>query len=179
MRKLYLLSCLTLLCFSFTNPSSWELFKSFEGRFEVLAPGEFEEKVKEIETAIGKVEYHTFLHKPEGDNPDNLAYLVSYCDYPAGSIHSDSTSVLDEFFGATLESAQASVKGELLYSNEVDLSGYPGRQWRIDYNEGKGIIKTKSFLVNNRYYSIQTIMIKQNSLNESTPRFMNSFQLFK
>ncbi len=165
------------MSFSFSN-FNWELFQSYEGKFEILAPGEFEQKTKAITTAIGEVTYHTFIHKPEGDNPDNLAYMVSYCDYPEGSIHSDSTAIINDFFVATLESAQQSVQGALLYSNEIKHKDYPGRQWRIDYNEGNGVIKTKAFLVKNRYYSLQTIMLKRNSLNESTTRFMDSFKAY-
>ena len=76
-------------------------------------------------------------------NPDNLVYMVSYVDYPKYSIHSDSTELVEDFFKTTVETAVESVKGELSYSSDITMNEYPGRLWRVDYNDGKALIKTK------------------------------------
>jgi hypothetical protein len=158
----------------------WEELKSYEGRFRLLAPGPMAHKVDSIETGLGTLAYHVYFYhapKAEEQSADNLLYMLSYCDYPEEAVHSDSLELVEEFFAATIESAVSSVRGELLYASEQDFRGYPGRIWRIDYLSGQAVIKTKAFLVGPRYYALQTITVKDRSLNPSTNRFLDSFQL--
>lgn len=155
----------------------WRETLSYTGRFRVIAPGHMLEKVDTIKTKLGEQVYHTFFYQSPNKRSDNLFYMVSYCDYPAGSIHSDSTEYLDEFFEVSAEEAAFSITGDLIYSQARTWNGYPGRVWRVDYLQGEAIIKTRAFLVENRYYTIQTIMLKANSLNPSTDEFFNSFYL--
>ena len=164
--------------FGFTQ-SKWQYFTSEKGKFTVLAPGEFEEKINTTETILGTTEYHTYLYQPSYQNPENLVYMVSYCDYPEGSIHSDSTELVKEFFEVTVESSLKSVKGELFYSSEINLGQYPGMLWRVNYKDGAATIKTKSYLVGRRYYSIQTITLRDMSLNPSIDKFLDSFKLIE
>jgi hypothetical protein len=103
--------------------------------------------------------------------------MVSYCDYPKYSIHSDSTELVKDFFKTTVETAVESVKGELSYSSDITMNEFPGRLWRVDYNDGKALIKTKSFLVKNRYYSIQVISLKDKGMNLQIDKFLDSFSL--
>ena len=105
--------------------------------------------------------------------------MVSYCDYPEGSIHSDSTDLVKEFFEVTVESALKSVKGELFYSSEINLGQYPGMLWRVNYQKGEATIKTKSYLVGRRYYSVQTITYREKGLNPFIDKFLDSFTLIE
>lgn len=155
----------------------WKVFKSYEGRFRLVVPGEMIEKIDSIETRIGVLAYHTYFFQPEDEHADNLLYMLSYCDYPEYSVHSDSTDLLDDFFDTTIETAVESVNGELLYSDVIQFKHYPGRIWRIDYLDGKAVIKTKVFLIGRRYYSLQTIMHIGRSLNLSSDKFLDSFRL--
>ncbi len=177
MNKFYF--SLPVLFFLCLFQSKWQFFTSEQGKFTVLAPGEFVEKINEIETPIGKTAYHTFIYQSEDDKADNLVYMVSYCDYPEGSIHSDSLELVKEFFKTTVESSLKSVKGELFYSSEINLGQYPGMLWRINYKDGDATIKTKSFLVGRRYYSVQTITYREKGLNSMIDKFLDSFALIE
>lgn len=157
----------------------WEEFKSYSGRFRVLLPGEMKEKLDTIPTSVGALAYHTFYYQPSEKNSDNLVYMVSFCDYPEFTIHSDSTELLREFFDATMDAARRSVRGELTYQDEIEQNGFPGRLWRIDYLDGKAVIKTKALVVGRRYYAVQTITFRNRSLNLSTDRFLDSFRLLQ
>ena len=66
---------------------------------------------------------------------------------------------------------------DLIYSNPYDWKGFPGRIWRVDYLKGEAVIKTRAFLVKNRYYTVQAVMLKHKSLNPSLGKFFNSFYL--
>jgi hypothetical protein len=157
----------------------WKEFKSYEGNFRVLTPAPLKEKIDSIETQIGRLAYHTFFYQSPMNDAENVLYMVSYCDYPEGTVHSDSTEMLEEFFTTTMEAAAESVDGELIYSNDVEIGEYPGKFWRINYLRGQAVIKTKAFLVKNRYYAVQTIMFREMSLNPKSNRFMDSFDLLK
>ncbi len=157
----------------------WEEFVSYDGRFRILTPGPFKQKVDSIDTRLGPLAYHTFFHQPEGEAQENVLYMVSYCDYPAGTVHSDSLELLDEFFQATMEAATSSVRGELLYADDIRLDRYPGKVWRIDYLNGKAVIKTRAYVVGTRFYTVQTIMVRQRSLNRASDRFLDSFRLLE
>jgi hypothetical protein len=155
----------------------WEEFKAFDGRFRVLAPGPMQERTDSIETPVGKLAYHVFFHQPADKDVDNLVYMVSYCDYPEHTIHSDSTMLVEEFFAATIDQAAKSVRGELLYSDAHWMRRYPGRIWRIHYLNGKAVIKTKAYLVDRRFYTVQAIMFREKSLNPASEKFLDSFRL--
>ena len=157
----------------------WSYFRSTPGNFEVQIPGDFIEKSDTIETPVGKLVYHTAFLQLERPDSDNLFYMVGYCDYPEHTIHSDSTEMLDEFFTGTMETAALAVKGNLTYSVPLKQENFPGWQWRIDYLEGEALIKTRAFVVKKRYYSIQTIMFKNKSMNRSPNRFFESFRLLE
>jgi len=180
MSKTNTFSVLFLLTFIFsawTIQTPWEEFVSIDGKFRIMMPGTVTKKVNEIDTPIGKLSYHTVLHQPVDEKSDNLVYMVSYCEYPLNAIHSDSIYMVKDFFETTVNTAVESVDGVLQYSSEINLRDYPGRIWKLSYNEGKALIKTKAFLIKNRYYSIQTITLQEKSLNISTDRFLDSFEL--
>lgn len=175
MMKLCLLS---ILVFGISFPlNSWQEFNSYQGRFSVLVPGPMVEKITTMETSLGDLEYHTFVHRPEEKDPENELYMVSYYDFPLHTMHSDSIDLLEEFFEATIESAVESLVGDLDYQSAISLRDYPGRIWRISYNNGSAIIKTKAFLVNRRFYTIQAATQRGKSLNPKLDQYLDSFRL--
>ena len=121
--------------------------------------------------------YHTFFLQTNDTAADNLFYMVSYCDYPPNMVFADSVGLSEEFFQTTIEAAAESVKGAVAYSSDISLGKHPGKTWRIDYLEGKAVIKNRAYLVGNRYYQLQTISWKEKSLNSDGTRFFDSFRL--
>ncbi|MBP8239345.1 MAG: hypothetical protein KAX50_05270 [Saprospiraceae bacterium] len=157
----------------------WEEFRSYEGRFRVLSPGDMRSQTDTIETAIGKLAYHTFFFEDAEQSTENAVYLLSYCDYPAGSLHHDSIALLAEFFDATVQESAFSVAGDVAWSNDMRLGVYPGKSWRVDYKDKRAVIKTRAFVAGNRYYSVQTVMKRERSLNASSDKFLESFRIFE
>lgn len=157
---------------------SWQKITLEKAGCAVMAPGPMTEKVDTVETPIGKIAYHTYFYQSAEKGPENFFYMLSYCEYPEGAVHSDSMELLNEFFETTIESAAAAVNGDLIFANEITLQDYPGRFWRINYLDDQVIIRTKAYMVKNRYYAIQTIMHKDRSLNPASDRFLDSLQLF-
>ena len=156
-----------------TNP--WKEYKSLEGKFSVLTPGEFDKAVDSVQTPLGKLAYHILVYNNTQKNAENLFYMITFCDYPTGTIHSDSTDLLKDFFAASIDQAASSVKGELAYQGDILQQGFPGKIWRINYLRGQAVIKTKAFMVRNRFYSIQTVTLKDMAINAASDRFFDSF----
>jgi len=161
----------------FNADPSWEEFKSFEGRFRVLTPGEMQVNERVIHTDIGEIKYVTYYYQDESREAENAMYMVTYCDYPEHTIHSDSTELMLDFFENTIEAAVESVAGELRYAEELNYKEYPGRHWRVDYRAGHATLKTRAFLVKNRFYTVQTATERGRSMNKATDDFFASFKI--
>ncbi len=156
----------------------WEEYYDYEGSFRVRTPGPFVQRVDTVKTPLGKLAYHTFMFVMKNESyAENVFYMVNYCDYPPGALHQDSTELLAEFMDATVDEATRAVRGELVYQDDIDINEFPGRFWRIHYRGGDAVIKTKAFVVGNRYYQVQTAMTREMGLNRASDEFLDSFRL--
>ena len=160
-----------------SSDPGWEEFKTYQGKFRVLVPGEMQYNERVIHTDIGEIKYITYYYQDTQREAENAMYMVTYCDYPEYTIHSDSTDLLEDFFDNTLEAAVESVAGKVRYSDVLNYKEFPGRHWRIDYRAGHATLKTRVYLVNNRFYTIQTATERGRSMNKATDEFFKSFQL--
>ncbi|MCB9080348.1 MAG: hypothetical protein H6555_01410 [Lewinellaceae bacterium] len=157
---------------------SWEWFTAVDGKFSVLTPGAMQEKVDTISTPVGPLDYHVYYFQESREGGENILYMVSYCDYPPGAMHEDSTALLEEFYAATMDAAAFSINGEVVYSGDTHAaSGLSGKIWRIHYKNGKGVIKTRAFMVGSRYYAVQIVTYRELSLNPASDRFLDSFRV--
>ena len=170
-------SLFLILLLQFDSVGQWDLYHNEEAGFSVLAPGIFEEKVQQAITPMGRMDYHILYYHDEDTSAMNYVYMVSFCDYPSGSVHSDSLELVNEVFLHTREQAVKDLKGYLIYDKSIDLEGDPGWFWRIHYNNGKAVIKTKAFFHGNRYYAVQTVSSIDRSANRESERFLDSFRI--
>ena len=159
------------------DATPWQTIRDPQGVFQVRMPGAATAKVDSIETAMGTAAYHVFFYQEPNEQADNLFYMLSYTDYPDSTFHADSTAFIQEFFQSTVDAATLSVEGKLIYENADNWRQYPGYRWRIQYLDDQAVIKTRAFLVGDRYYALQTISIVQRAVNEGTDRFFRSFKL--
>jgi hypothetical protein len=171
--KLYY--CLLLLLPFSTD---WVTYESKDGQFKLATPDKLTLNIDTVETEIGELHYHTLF--TQGDQSvGNQVYMLSYCDYPEGTVHSDSTAILNDFFKTTIRTAAYMVDGELMYQTDEETFGYPGKYWRVDYRSGQAVIKTRAFVAGSRYYALQVVSTKLLHINPDTDRFFDSFQLLK
>lgn len=154
----------------------WVETISHDGNFRVAAPYLMKHRELTKETPVGLLTYHTLFCEDKPD-AENQLYLVSWVDYPEGSIHSDSATLVEEFLNATVETAVLNVDGELMYQAPEKIQGFPGRYWRIDYNKGNAVVKTKAFIAGRRFYTLQVASLKTKNLNRAVDVFFDSFKL--
>lgn len=188
MRKYILLLLLTATTFSLWSQEGPAIFEmkadnhlwqkmSFPlGNVEVYVPGEMQLKIDSITTEVGKLAYYTFYLE---DKENRLVYTLNYCEYPTGSLNSDSTQMVQDFLDATVESAAIGAGGIMIYSNDIAYENYPGKQWRIHFAEGEGIIKSNAYVVDNHFYNLSVVTHKDQALDKRINRYLASFSFFK
>jgi len=177
MRYLILFS---LLLFSVTTfaQKDWIAFNSDTGNFSVLVPDTMVHTTKEMDLAIGKLEYHIF-HFQGPDTSENWLYQLSYVDYPEGTVHSDSTEFLDVLFEENVKSSAKSVFGKVAYQTSNKYLSYPGRIFKVHFAEDKVAIKTRLYMIENRFYTVSVTGPRGLSLNPKVEQFLNSFRLLE
>lgn len=177
--KLLILFLIALPLCSFTPGSaSWQEIRPTRGNYSVLMPGVPTEQNKPVNSAAyGTLTLALSMLQPEKGTDPNVLYASSFTDYPAGTIHSDSTEILTEFFNSSRDGGLAAIQGKLLTESVIELNGYPGREQRVDFKNGLAIIKYRHYLVKNRLYTLQVITLKTNNFNTSINKFLDSFRL--
>lgn len=153
-----------------------------DGSFSVQSPGAFTEKYQELTTDIGDIEVFTLLCQTDINEHPNFLYLINYYDYPPGfkdgEEEESEADFINNLFNESIDQSVTNLSGNLLYSTNITLQdSYEGRLNRISYNDGASIVKSKMFLVDNRFYFIQVYTTKENSLNEPMDEFLDSFQV--
>jgi hypothetical protein len=158
---------------------SWQKYKDSVAGLSLLFPtSDLLFHTDTLSTAMGDIEYHTVLHHSEEEKGVSI-YKVSYCDYPKETIHHDSVELLQEFFKATVESSVESVDGELVYESSMQILGAPGMVWRINYNKGKAVLHSRAFVIDNRYYLIQSAAPRAYALSPEMETFFNSLRMIE
>lgn len=57
------------------------------------------------------------------------------------------------------------------------MNGYPGREIRIDYQEGVAVVKMKAYLVKHKMIILQAICDPKKEGNEAAERFFAYFKM--
>ncbi len=159
---------------------SWQPFVSIEGQFSVDVPAPMIHHIEKISTPIGEVDYHAHYLKWEGAAGGNFVFVVSYYVSPSLRIMADSTDLMQDFFQTTVDQARQRLGGEVLILDDIVYKNkYPGKFWRIHYNGGKAVMRSKVYLVEDRYYSVQVAVDDSYSLSKEVDHFMDSFRIIE
>lgn len=176
MYKTLKISLFFFLFSSFTLFFAWKEYQSYEGRFGISLPTEdVLQKTIPIKTAIGDLEEHVYYQVPPNSDAENKFYQVTYIDYPAGTFHKDSTELRELFYQTSLESAALRLGGKVIYSDNIETQFIKGKIWRIDYNRGNSVMKTKAFLFGDRFFTVSVATQKARSRNLEMEKFLDSF----
>src|SRR5262249_54869512 len=123
---------------------TWKEFSSAAGRFKVLMPGDPTETSQTTGSGLGKIERHTFALEA-----GFASLLVSYSDF---HITLTEPGEIKKFLNHMHEDDVASVRGKLLSMAEIELDGYPGREFTVETPDL--MLREKYFLVGQRFYQI-------------------------
>lgn len=151
---------------------AWQPYTSTEGRFSILMPGQPSETSQVANSALG--EFTTYFTKYEEDGSQ---YLVSYADYPEGTMTgSNPEEVVAESFAKTFESAPDANK--VVKKSKITVQGFPGMEGEIEYTSGN-YVWYKTVLVNDRQYQVlaTTPTADKDQLADDASKFQASFEM--
>jgi len=167
---------LSTLIMSFVHADDWVLFE--DGYCKILFPKTPDDQTENTNTAIGALTMHIHMYQvPDGAMDDNFLYGVIETEYPDSVINSNKKELLDKFFRNSIDGAVKNVNGKLLTETKIQLDGFPGREFRIDFKDGLAVITMRAYLAGNIMYFLQTITPTKKDHNKSIGRFMDSFVL--
>jgi hypothetical protein len=172
----FLTTCLFLMASSFVLVNDWVLVEAVD--FSIEFPAAPTEEEQSLESAIGPLKLYIRMYEVlDVEKDENFAYGMITTEYPVGTIHSDSTQTLEKVFDGAINGCVENVKGKLLSQQVVEINGFPGREFRIDFQDGLATFKMKAFLVKNKMFILQTITDPKKEGNKSAERFLGSFKL--
>lgn len=155
-----------------SKDETWKQFTSSEGRFFALFPSNPTEEVETVDSARGPLNLHIFGVSLE----DGTWFSVSYSDYPIATFQPlDVGSLLD---GAR-DGMIANVRGKLISEKPISLGNYPGRELVVEVSKGPFVLVViaRVYIVKNRSYSVQVVILKKLSSSKTVWKFLDSFNI--
>lgn len=140
----------------------WTRFNSPEGRFSVLMPANplREEQTKEVRG--DKVVMRFFTAGSEQG-----VFIVAYADYKMGPAKQELDANRDSFLRG--------MKATLISESDIKLQENPGREIRAERDRLS--IRSRIYLIGNRYYQVVAITPATLPGNLQADRFLASFEL--
>lgn len=172
--RIFQLGILFFLLTGQINSQEWKVYNSEEGGFSIMTPGLMEAKRATVETGVGDFDVHTLFLNPQ-DSLGNYLYLINYYDLPEDLVPIDSSDLVDDFLKNTMDQSITDIKGDLLYSNPIAIGDHPGLMWRS--RSETGVVKSRIYLIGNRFYMLQVFSTPNKALNNNIDRFLESFTL--
>jgi hypothetical protein len=145
----------------------WSEFRSTEGRFTILFPGQPE--FFHLEPDQDGVVEHIFVV-----NRHRSAYRVSYLEFPSG-IETDTNA--DEFCHRMLYMTAIARLGSLRASRIFTLNGHPACESILDSADGEYTTIARIYLVANRMYLNLAAGKRGFDDDADSARFHDSFRL--
>jgi hypothetical protein len=176
MKNLASIFVFIILCSAFVIPQhAWYSYSTKD--FSIDFPKKPDTSSQTVKSEIGDLLMEICMYEPAKDSDQNFAYGIISTSYPDSLIHSDKKEKLNGFFRNAVDGGVANVEGKLLTEKEISMDGYPGREFRIDFQHGLAVIKMRAFLVKNKMFVVQTITDPAKELNIPAERFHHSFHL--
>ncbi len=173
--KLILPSLLMIFSFTSLDIIAQSFQKIPEAGCGIYFPSSMEQTSKTSKGPVGELVVHIFKGEQE-INKQKIKYTLQFCDFPEGAIHHDSTDFLNEFFAATIDASASSIFGTVDYSDPVKIQGYPGMIWRISFDKGKGLIKSKALVKGNRYFNLKVEYPASSAFHPDIDKFLDSLR---
>ena len=159
-------------------PDTWVKIQPKENKFSIEFPRKPEESERKIQTEIGELNMNIMMYEVGKFKDENSVYGLIYSDYPDSLVNSDfKDEYIDEFFENAIKGTVNNLKGQIIEEKRVLLSSYPGREVKISFMDGQGIMKLHVYLVKNRAYILEVGCETKNDNNKSMDRFFSSFVL--
>ncbi len=183
--KFLSLFLLSLACIVFglstLSAQNWNFVVEPDANFRISVPeGKETYRLNEVDHPVfGPLKIHHYTHVDTLSEKGDIVYTVFYTDYPEDMVHQDSVELLKEFFLVTAESAAYSVAGNLVYSDNIQNFHCPGYTFRVHYNQGNAVIRSRAYLCCSQLYILSVASTADGVSTENMFRFFDSFALIQ
>jgi hypothetical protein len=144
----------------------WIEYRSDEGGFTLLLPGEPEVNTQLTDTDAGSVELTMALTEMS-----NYAAGVSFNDIPAGA-QADPDTLLQ----GGRDGAAANLNGAVISDKPIELNGYPGLEFVVETPNNLHYV-ARIFIVNDRLYQVLFLAARDDIAQFDVQAFFDSFKL--
>lgn len=177
MKFIKLLSLAVLL--SFVTYAATEKWYAYNNNYcTLLFPEKPEESQQEIDSEIGKLTLDIVMYDASTNEKDkNKIYGLYRTTYPDSLINSNKKELHPTFFRGAIDGAVSNVKGTLISEKDYNMGEFPGKEIKINYEDGLAIINMRCILIHNSLYMLQVIYLTENDNNEACKKFLDSFHL--
>jgi hypothetical protein len=153
-----------------SEAAQWKMFSSQNCRFEVLMPGVPKETSSFTDTAVGRLNDHSFMLKARQGNY-KAAYSISYVAYPSAQLKVSP----QQFMEQTWEASNDFAGSTQIYKKHISLKGHAGLEYQIKAKSGS-LITGRNYLIDNRLYQLTAIMSQEQFQRGDAMKFLDSFQ---
>lgn len=147
------------------------------GKFTIQFPANPIINQEARKTEFGELETYSFIANLKSD--DNISYEVRYYDIPQSYTDTLSVASTYDLFDAALVTDLGSSQFEVLNIFNHKISGYTGREFRLDNTTANRLSRKRLYLVDNRIYLLTVTTEKENNFNYSIGHFFESFELIE
>jgi len=166
------------ILFSCGENQNWINYKSKDKDYELLFPKKPLEKSQLMNSELGPIQMDMIYYEAiNQETEDNLFYSVIQMDYPENFLPKNQPEKIDSFFNASIQNSVVNVHGQLTYEKIISKKNFPGREMKVLFNEGKSVMNTRFFLVENRLIMLQVMTGVNKDFNKSINYFLDSFKL--
>lgn len=153
----------------------WEKFQSEEGRFSA----QFHNNVFKTRAKIrfGDTDSLYTYYFMSDDSASHSLLSISYTDYPAGFMHSDSANAVSQFLAGVAQNAVIGIEGRVAAETDTPYGRYPGKDIEILFNNDSSFMKLRCYLVGSRLYTVQAATKTASKDSPFIGKFMTSFIL--
>jgi hypothetical protein len=102
----------------------------------------------------------------------NVAFGILYNRFATNALRTDRAHLFARGLKAAL-----GADGRLTSERVVSLGGYPGREWRIEKDQGETIITMRSYVVGDDVYQAISVMRRDRVCQRHVAEFLDSCRL--
>jgi hypothetical protein len=150
--------------------AQWKEFRSPEGGFVVLLPGEPSLNRKAMPTDFGEIDMHMYTV-----TTDNMYCSVAFYDVPQG-LNKPSDTLLDDTCNGFVKGANLNEKAE---RRAISLGSYPGREIIGESPDGSFLLMARYYLVGKRIYLVMVGTAIAEASSPEIGRYLDSFRLVR
>jgi hypothetical protein len=157
-----------------TPPPTWQEFKSQDGRYRVSFPGQPVAGKAPLPVLGDGIDLQSQQTKYQG-----MLFFVVQAEPAAEVLAADDPDVYHQTW---LDAALTALKGHLISTTPLDLSGHVGQEYLMDVPDslktpGGGVLRVREYLVNDRIYVAAHLGTKRDSMVSDVHKFLDSFQI--